>query len=128
MANTYSQVQSLHHYHNNHQHHNQMSSRCPYEMARLGSAQGLACRSLLGKCGEQFMYVFIVTCKCSLSHVSVNCHVYVSVVTCRCSSDDRTAPSTSTATGPTTRKDLATCLANSGLVGERLMLNPFKLV
>ena len=42
----------------------------------------------------------------------------MSVVTCRCSNDDRTAPSTSTANGPTTRKDLATCPVNSGLVGK----------
>ena len=70
---------------------------------------GFAYISLLGSLrGEHFIYVFIVACRFS------------NVV--------RTALSTSTATGPATRKDSATCLANSGLVGERLMPNPLKLV
>ena len=68
-----------------------------------------------------------ISCKCSMSRVGVPTHVYAFVFTCRCSSGDRTAPSTSTATGPATRKDSATCLANSGLVGEQLMLNSLKL-
>ena len=72
--------------------------------------------------------MFVVTCRCSLSRVGVRCHVYVFVVACRCSNDDRTAPSTFTATGPATRKDSATCLVNYGLVGERLILNPFNLL
>ena len=107
MANTSSRLQGL-----NHHNHRQMSSRGPYKMEHLGTALCFACRSLLGSCrggcAEHCIHVFIVTC--------------------RCSSDDRTAPSTSTATGPHTRKDSATCLANSGLVSERLILNSLKLL
>ena len=52
-----------------------------------------------------------------LLHVNtgVCCHVSVS---CRCSKEDETVPSTSTATGPATRKDSATSKANSGSVGQ----------
>ena len=91
-----------------------MSYRGPYEMASLGTALGFACRSLFGNwrggCDEHFVYVFIITC------------------TCRCSSDDKTALSTSVAAGPATKKDSATCLENSGLVGERLIQNPFNML
>ena len=53
--------------------------------------------------------------------------MYVFDLTCRCSSADRTALSTSTVTGQATRKDSVTCLVNSGLVGERLILNPLNM-
>ena len=42
--------------------------------------------------------------------------------TCRCSREDKTVPSTSTATGPATRKNSATSKANSGLVGHTIYL------
>ena len=54
-----------------------------------------------------------ISCRCSLSQVRGRC-------TCRCSSDDRTVPSTSSVTGSATKTDSGTCLANFGLVGERL--------
>lgn len=58
-------------------------------------------------------------CWCPLSLVCVLCYTYVFLVTLRCSNEDRTGPLTSTATGPTTRKDSASWAANFGLVGER---------
>ena len=69
-----------------------------------------------------------ISCTCSLSRVRARYHAKMFVFTCRCSSAERTVLSTSTATGPATRKDSATCLANSGLVGERLILHPIKLL
>ena len=53
--------------------------------------------------------------------------MYVFDLTCRCSSADRTALSTSTVTGQATRKDSVTCLVNSGLVGERLIVIPLNM-
>ena len=46
-----------------------------------------------------------------------SCHVFVS---CRCSKEDETVPSTSTATGPVTRKDSATWKANFGSMRQRI--------
>ena len=63
------------------------------------------------------MLIIDFTYRCALSGVGLRvcCHVFVS---CRCSREDKMVPSTSTATGPATRKDSATWMANSGLVGK----------